>query len=357
MTIIQFMPQFGLAGAETMCENLTYELVGMGHKVIVVSLYDYHSPITDRIKQHDIPIIFLGKKIGLDISIIKRIRAVLKQYRPDIIHTHLYTLKYVALASVGLKVKGIVHTVHNIAQKENTLINRMINYVLFKKGKVVPVALSQLVRTTIEKVYHLPQTKIPIIYNGVPLPEEKNKRDYSLADSVKIINIGRYTDVKNQESLINAVAELHKENSHIQLDIYGDGPTKSRLNAAIKKQQAEGFIRDNGLTSNVKEKLRDADIFVLPSLYEGMPMTIIEAMGAAMPIIASRVGGIPDMIEDGVDGLLCEPNKESIKSCLLRITNTPSLCKKLGSKAFKKAEVFSARRMALAYEKLYSSLI
>ena len=90
MKIIQLMPEFGLAGAETMCENLTCELISRGHDVLVVSLYDYHSAITDRLEKKCVRIVYLGKKPGLNLSVIGKLRRVLKSFNPDIIHTHRY---------------------------------------------------------------------------------------------------------------------------------------------------------------------------------------------------------------------------------------------------------------------------
>lgn len=356
MTIIQFMPEFGLAGAETMCENLTYELVDRGHKVIVVSLYDYHSPITERLEQHNIPLLYLGKKPGLDLPIIKKIRNIIKQYRPDILHTHLYLLKYVVLAATGLYVKGIVHTVHNIAQKENGSLDRHINKAFFKTKKAVPVALSEQIRSTITEVYGLRPADIPVIFNGVPLAENTPGRSYERDGLLKLIHVGRYTDVKNHLALIQAVVEIHRQEPDIELNLYGAGELKDNIDAFIRENHAESYIFDNGLSDRIKDKLAASDIFILPSKYEGMPMTIIEAMGAGLPIVASNVGGIPDMIDDGIDGLICGTDKESIKTSLLRLIRDKDLRKTTGINALRKAEKFSARHMADAYEKLYYSL-
>lgn len=355
MTIMQFMPEFGLAGAETMCENLTYELINKGHKVIVVSLYDYHSPITQRIEEHNIPLLYLGKKPGLDLSIIKKIRNVIEQYQPDILHTHRYLLKYVALASVGLPVKGIVHTVHNIAQKENNAIDRNINKFFFSFKKIIPVALSNQIKSTILDVYNIEESNIPVIFNGVPLLDNISSRTYENGKHIRLIHVGRFTDVKNHLALLQAITELHALEPNIILDLYGAGELKAEIDSFIAEHQASDYIFDNGLTDNIREKLNESDIFILPSKYEGMPMTIIEAMGAGLPIIASRVGGIPDMIDDGVDGILCELDKESIKTSLLKVIHDKDLRMKIGSNALGKAEKFSAKHMADSYEKLYST--
>lgn len=354
---MQVMPEFGLAGAETMCENLTYELIKRGHEVIVVSLFDFHSPITERLEQQNVTLIYLHKNIGLDLPVIKEIRKVLKDYRPDIVHTHRYLLKYVAAAAVGIKIKGFVHTLHNIAQKENLKKDRMINGFLFKLKRYQPVALSPLVQKTINEVYKLPKNKIPVVYNGVPMDSLNTARGYTLGERINIIHVGRYTDVKNHLALMQAIVDLHHNEPRVVMHLFGDGELKSEIDNFITTHKADDYIIDNGLSDNIQQKLLEADIFVLPSKYEGIPMTIIEAMRSGLPIVASNVGGIPDMIDDGKDGLLCDTDKESIETCLTRIISDSCLREELGKSALKKAEMFSAAKMAEEYERIYQILL
>ena len=94
MKIIQIMPEFGLGGAEIMCENLTYGLKKSGHTVIVVSLFDYHSPITKRMEQNNIDIRYMNKRSGLDLSMIFRLIKLFSKEKPDVIHTHRHVLQY-----------------------------------------------------------------------------------------------------------------------------------------------------------------------------------------------------------------------------------------------------------------------
>lgn len=354
---MQIMPEFGLAGAETMCENLTYELIKRGHEVIVVSLFDFHSPITERLEKYNVPVIYLHKKLGLDLPVIKEIRRVFKEYRPDIVHTHRYLLKYVAAAAVGFKIKGFVHTLHSIAQKENLKKDRIINGLLFKSKKFVPVALSPLVQKSVNEVYHLPIENVPVVYNGVPMDTLNTGRDYTLGERINIVHVGRYMDVKNHFELMRAVVELHKEDSRIVLNLYGGGELKSAIAEFIAVNNAEDYIIDNGLSDSIPQKLLEADIFVLPSKYEGIPMTIIEAMRSGLPIVASHVGGIPDMIDNGKDGLLCGTDKESIEACLEKVISDNRLREQIGKSALKKAEMFSAAKMAEEYERIYHSFL
>ena len=114
MRIIQVMPEFGLAGAEVMAENLAYGLKNEGHDVLILSFYSMHTAITDRLEKNGIRIEYLGKKKGLDLSIVFKMRKIMKRFKPDVVHTHRYVLPYAFFAAAGLNAKR-VHTVHNIA--------------------------------------------------------------------------------------------------------------------------------------------------------------------------------------------------------------------------------------------------
>ena len=124
MRIIQIIPELPLGGAETMCENLTYELINQGHKVIVLSLYSTRTPITDRMEKANVDIRYLDKKSGLDFSLFKKIKKILNEEKPDVVHAHLYSLKYIAPYARRQK---IIYTVHSIAQKDAGTFSRMLN--------------------------------------------------------------------------------------------------------------------------------------------------------------------------------------------------------------------------------------
>ena len=138
MKVIQVMPNFALAGAEIMCENLIYELRRQGIEVIAVSFFDEHTAITERLEGNGVKIIYLRKKMGLDFSIIKKLRKVFKQEKPDVIHTHRYAPIYAIPAAILARVKCRVHTVHNVAQKENKKFGRLFNKVFFKSSICIP---------------------------------------------------------------------------------------------------------------------------------------------------------------------------------------------------------------------------
>ena len=146
MKIIQIMPEFGLGGAEIMCETLTYGLKKYGHNVIVVSLFDYQSAITKRMKDHEIDIRYMNKHPGLDLSIIFKLVKLFREEKPDVIHTHRHVLQYAVPAAILAGVKRRIHTIHSVATKENNKIGRIFNKISFCACGVIPVALSSAVR-------------------------------------------------------------------------------------------------------------------------------------------------------------------------------------------------------------------
>lgn len=353
MKIIQVMPDFGLAGAETMVENLSCGLAAEGHDVLVVSFFDLHTAITDRIENKGIKIEYLGKKRGFDPSIISKMRQIIKNYQPDVIHTHRYVLPYVFLASIGLKVKR-VHTVHSVAQKEQMKAGKIINRALFQHFNVVPVALSEEVQRTIQEVYGLPANKIPVVFNGIDLSRCIVKECYARQKNFTVLHIGRFMDVKNHELLMKSFARFKGRHSDARLQLLGDGELKENMMQLAGQLNIADAVEFAGLQSNVYPWLHNADGFILPSKFEGMPMTLIEAMGTGLPIIASDVGGIPDMLTDQKEALLIAPKEEDILAALEWIYADEEKRKCLGRNALDKSATFSATTMAKKYADIYT---
>jgi len=354
MKIVQVMPDFGLAGAETMVENLSCGLAAEGCDVLVISFFDLHTAITERIENRGIKIKYLGKKRGFDPSIISKMRKIIKAYQPDVIHTHRYVLPYAFLASMGFKAKR-VHTVHNVAQKEQTKVGKNINRVLFRYFNVVPVALSKEIQRTIQEVYGLPDNRIPVVFNGIDLSRCIVKESYARKDTFTVLHIGRFMDVKNHELLLRSFARFKEQHSDARLQLLGDGELKENMMQLAGQLNITDAVEFAGLQSNVYPWLHNADVFILPSKFEGMPMTLIEAMGTGLPIIASNVGGIPDMLSSQKEALLIEPKEEKIIEALEMVYSDTKKREYWGRNALQRSSLFSSQAMARKYLQLYSS--
>lgn len=351
MKIMQIIPLLDLAGAETMCENLTNSLIKLGHEVTVVSLYDYHSVITERMEKNGIKIFYLNKKGGLDLSLTFKLVKIFKEYKPDVIHSHLYAGKYAHVAASMCGIKGKIHTIHNMATKESGKLNRIFNRFLFKHCNVIPVSLSKEVQNSVINEYGIDAKDTPVVLNGVPLDNCHRKHDYS--SYKKILHVGRFSPAKNHESLVKAVTTIVKNGYDVELYLFGQGELEESIKELVKNLHMDKNIIFCGLTDDVYSVMQKCDIFVLPSLYEGIPMTLIEAMGTGMPILTSNVGGIPDMIENEKSGLLCEPTVESIVEGLVRLISSEEDRELYGNNAFISSEKFSADKMANDYYEIY----
>lgn len=354
MKIMQVIPYFCFGGAETMCENLTYALTAAGHDVTVVSLISDRTPIACRMEENGIRIQYLDKKLGLDLSMIPRLINIMKQEKPDVVHTHLNVIKYAAVAA---RLCGIrcVHTVHNVAHEEaEGRLQKITNTIYFRRGWAVPVALSPKVQATILSFYGLKEEQVPMIYNGADLGKCCPKEDYSLSKPARLLHIGRFNEQKNHKGLLEAFAQIVKTFPDCCLQLIGDGDLEEETKNEVKSLGLQEKVLFLGNQTNVHPFLQAADLFLLPSKFEGMPMTIIEAMGTGLPIVASAVGGVPDMLEDGVSGILVPCDPDAVAQAVLQLLEQKDLRENLGTHALENSRRFSAEYMAQCYCDIYT---
>jgi glycosyltransferase involved in cell wall biosynthesis len=345
---------FALAGAETMCENLSVALKNEGHSVIAVSLYNYHSAITERLKDQGIKVVYLEKKNGADFTIYWKLWKLFRQEKPDVVHSHLYALKYVALPAKLAGVRKCVHTVHNIASKEATPTGQIINNFLFHFFRVIPIALSNEIQSTICTRYGLPKEKVPVVFNGINLDKCIPKEDYKVRDTLKFVHVGRFSAQKDHRMLIEAFCSFKQIIPNSKLFLVGTGELEEEVKRQVKELKLTDSVYFCGLQNSVFSTLHDNDVLLLSSQFEGMPMVLIEAMGTAMPIISTNVGGIPSMLENGKDAILTGVNADDFTQAMLSINNE-KYRQFLGQNARRKAEeMFSASNMAKEYLEIYT---
>ena len=356
MKILQVIPYFCFGGAETMCENLSYALTGLGHEVTVVSLFNEQTPIARRMEAAGIRIRYLDKKLGLDLSMISKLMKIMKEEKPDVVHTHLNVTKYTVPAAKLCGIRRCVHTVHNVAQEEaENSQQKIVNGISFKLGWMVPVALSPEVRRTIASFYGLPEEKIPMIYNGVDLHRCLPKTTYALSEPVQLLHIGRFNHQKNHKGLLDAFARILEQYPNCHLNLLGDGELREETENYAAQLGIREKVLFHGSQTDVYPYLQKADVFLLPSNFEGMPMTIIEAMGTGLPIVATAVGGVPDMLTHQESGLLVPNRAEAVAEAVGTLLESETLRQTLGETAKIRSEAFSARHMAQAYSEVYKS--
>lgn len=356
MKIAVIIPTLEMAGAEIMCKNLVLELNKREFEVIVISLYKRNTTISKQLELNDIKVIFLDKKLGFDPRMIVKIKTVLDEEKPNVVHTHLDCLKYASIAARLSGINHCVHTVHNIAEKESGTVARLINKIAFKKLNVVPVALSQEVKNSIVNVYNLQKKDVPIVYNGIDLSKCIPKTSYVHKEKITFVHVGRFSEQKNHKMLIEAFCEFVQEYENAELLLVGKGDLLNDMKNLVEERNISNKVLFLGERDDVLNILHNADVFLLPSLYEGMPMSIIEAMGTGLPVIASRVGGIPSMIKDKETGCLINCNKHELISAMKYLINE-KIREEIGRKALLSVQDnFSASIMADKYCKIYGDI-
>lgn len=353
MKIAQVIPNFGIGGAEIMCESLIYELLKLKHDVVVISMYNYNSAITDRLESAGINIHYLNKRKGIDISMIKKMKDIFLRESVEIVHTHLYCVEYAVPAAVLTGINHVIHTVHSIAYKENGYFGKFLENIYFKKLKTIPVALSPLIQDSISKEYNINAKNIPIVFNGIDLSKCLVKTNYEANDIFTILHIGRFSHPKNHIGLLNAFVKFHNKYPNSKLQLIGDGETKNEAKTFVKNNKLDDCVEFLGIINNVYGYLHDADVFALPSHYEGIPMTLIEAMATGLPIVATAVGGVTDMLHNNKDAILTNVETDEIYHAFERYYTSKDIREQFGKKAKINSKNFSSKKMTDNYLKLY----
>jgi glycosyltransferase involved in cell wall biosynthesis len=372
MKIAQIIPSFNVGGGELLAVRLCAEILRQQptFEVYLVSLYDpTPSLVYDEALASGAKIVTLGKKKGFDPQTPLRMFRALRSIKPDVIHTHLAGLRYAIPAALFLKNSVKVHTVHNMAEHETSGAMQHIHKFAFKILGWQQVALSSKVKQSIHDVYGI---DAPVVMNGIKVNNNFKKiakqeiRDIcGLPDSNRIIiTIGRLCEQKNQTLLLEAFNILSLK-CECTLLIVGEDAMGGTYQKALqnKIQSLPEVIRKNvyllGPRKDVAELLRASDVFVLSSDWEGVPLTLLEAMGFGVPVVCTSVGGIPDVIYHGKEGLLVpKGDKNALAQAILDILQNEERASCLAKKAREKFERFySIEGTANGYFKMYQGYL
>ncbi|MDP3920511.1 MAG: glycosyltransferase [Candidatus Omnitrophota bacterium] len=265
--------------------------------------------------EFDVPVRELAMRHKLDFSVLERVRKLLLEEKPDILHTHLAMADWIGRV-VGhfCRVPLIVGTLHAVEPWRKWFPLNLIDLGTSRWADAL-IAVSEEVRDGIVRLQGLDASRIHIIPNGIDYPtadnSERSKIRRSLnvpEDALVIGTLGRLDEsVKGHGTLLEAAKSLAVKHDRFHCVFVGDGPSRSHL-----EKQAAGLGLANrvtfaGMRQDVAPWLSAMDVFVQPSHQEGLPLAVLEAMAAGRPIVATRVGGIPEVIKDRHTGLLVEP--------------------------------------------------
>lgn len=312
MKIIQLIYSLSSGGAEKFVVDLSNQLAVLGHDVILCILLDDTDNIMVFNKQFLSPNVqFHSMRFNRGFSLNKCSQLcnyVIKEM-PDVVHCHLNVIPYIYKVAIFNKKILLIHTIHNVSTNIGGVgIQYYLNRFFYKYHLIHPVCISRLCQRSFERYYKL---NAPYIDNGRAVVDASSNFDavknevnsYKATDRTRVfIHVARFHPQKNQQLLVDSFNRLNNENIDFTLLIIGNGFDCEEGRSL--QRSACGKIHFLGVKINVNDYLRCADAFCLTSIYEGLPISLLEALSCGVTPICTPVGGIPDVIKDNVYGYL-----------------------------------------------------
>ncbi|MEM7200742.1 MAG: glycosyltransferase family 4 protein [Planctomycetota bacterium] len=306
-------------------------------------------------------------RVPLDKHCTKRLRQLMQERRPDVLHTHLGHADFAGLwASRGLPLKRVC-TMHNIwfkwSWKDRIIF--AIYRTLFRR--VVPdcrvVCISQTVHQHVRRRLKVPADRALVIYNAIPHlridgTSADLRRELEIpTDAFCVLFVGRLQRQKSVETLIRAAARLRDQIPRLSVQIIGEGSEREALDALCRELDAEDLVRFRGVTRAPERYFAAADVFALPSVFEGFGLVVLEAFRAGLPVVATDIEGPAELIDHGHNGLLVPPRQDDqLAAALTSLHDDAALRQRLaeaGEQTF--TERFSIERYAAQLEALYQN--
>lgn len=313
-----------------------------------------------------IPVIILGRRDKYDLSLLWRLVAWLRAENVKIVHTHLFAAdSYGRIAAKLAGIQGIFSTKHNTnlwPSRTHLIVDWLLSWITTQV-----IGCTKEVAETLYRAY-FPKNRILAISNGIDLErfqhdsssKMKVRALWNISSDIPLLAlIGRLHPQKGHGDLIEVLARLRDEEIKFCCLFVGSGELSHELAKKIRKHNLGTSIIFTGQRNDIPLILRAIDIFVMPSHWEGLPMALLEAMACACPVVASSVGGIPSVIQDGVNGLLVPPSdQEALYHALHRLLVNRELRLNLGRKGEETVRLYyNAAITAQAYEALYHSTL
>lgn len=323
-------------------------------------------PLSERLPA-SVPIHCIGKRAGTDLGAVLRLGRLVRGLRPDVVHSRNWGAFDAVVAARLAGVRTVVHGEHGREAADPQGLdprrNRLRRLLAPLVSRFVTVSLD--LRRWLVITVGIPAHKVVTIHNGVdtarfsPADSSEAREALGLPIGATVIGtIGRLDPVKDQAGLIEAFSGLAESGSSPILAIVGEGPSRPALEEQILRRGLSQRVRLFGERRDVATALRAFDVFVLPSRAEGMSNTILEAMASGLPVVATDVGGNPELVEPETTGRLVPPGDPHALEAALRGYVADAYLRRSQGKAGRERVIqqFSLDRMAQAHAGLYGSL-
>jgi len=325
-------------------------------------------PYEKRLRDTGINVSNLGLKNILDVRIIPRLIKYIKENRIDVVHTSVFPADvYGRIAAKLAGVPFIFSTTERFEEHKQEVMYLLLCFAdtltIHLTTKVV--AISNAVKDYLIRWHRVKPDRIEVIYNGVDVKRfdiTLNHIDYKTQlgldpDKAIVCTIARLVPVKGLETLIEAAAEVLKDVKEAQFLIVGDGLLKKQLESRVSQLNIDGAFVFTGFRNDIPEILSIVDVFVMPSLSEGLGNAILEAMAAGKPVVASNVGGISEAVLHNKTGFLVPPRDSySLAEAIIRLLQSKQTRLRMGNEGKRHVMLnFNMKKMVSEYENFYDT--
>lgn len=305
----------------------------------------------------------LGRHRRSEVRPWRRLAAYLRREHVDVLHAHMFGSNVWGTVIGRLMAVPVVIAHEHTWSFEGEPLRRLLDRDLIGRFSDAFVSVSREDRRKMIEIERIPADRIRLVVNGIapdaPTPGRRLRTELGLGSEPVIGAVGALRAQKAYDVLIRAAAELRHTHPGIRVLIAGDGTEEARLQALIRELGLQEVVLLLGPRLDVADVLATLDVAVSSSRYEGSPLAMMEYMQAGLPIVATRVGGVPDLIEDGVHGLLVEPGSSAALAGAIRsLLNDRSRAAAMGLRArARQRSEFDLDGMIRNVEALYEELL
>lgn len=359
LSIVHLVENLDAGGLERFTIDLVQAQRAAGHDSGIACLHDAGA-LAPQAEAFGIPVTPLGKPPGFHVSTIWKLARVLRRGGVQVLNAHNPGVHHYGAAAAKLAgVPVVVNTRHGISSSSGRPFQeRYFRAVLPWTSHVIYV--SHQSEETFVEAKIVPREKGCVIWNGIPLGPflARPASPGSLQPRIRFGTAGRLVPVKAHSNLLKAFARTHEQLPGTELYIYGSGPLAQELQNEIDSLGLTGCAFLKGSTQNMPAALSELDVFVFSSLSEGLPIVILEALAAGLPIASTRVGGVPEVAPEGEVAWYCPPGDVEALSKMLTMAATSGDLQARAERARHLAITrFSIEKVQADYEALYRRLL
>jgi glycosyltransferase involved in cell wall biosynthesis len=362
--VLQLISSGGYYGAENMLLNLCASQEKSGCENSLLLFYNVHVPnveFYERARRRGLSVRMVHCKGRADWRAVRQIEEYIQEDEVDLVHTHGYKADLYGYLAAWRCHKPVVATCHNWVGGTAALgIYNHLDRMALKKFNALAAVSDAVAQRLL--AFGVPAEKIKTVANGIDVTAFERAHPLPLlkAEGSTVVGVVARLDLqKGFEYLLRAARELCKTFPDLKIVIAGEGPDRNAIEEIIEQYGLQSSVVLAGQQSNMPAVYAAMDIFVLPSLNEGLPMTVLEAMAASKPVIATRVGAIPSVIKDSENGLLVAPkDPEGLQNAIASLLNDPERRRRLGDQAHAwVSQNYTSEAMALKYREMYEEVL